>query len=138
MSVRIILVSHLGLASGMKKAVEFIVGKQENLYTLEMNEEGAEVFRSNVKYFLEQKETDTIIVSDIPSGSPGSIAYSLLFEQNMNTHLISGMNLPLIIELVLSREFKEVNQLIVDAIDSSQKTIKNLTITSSQESEDEF
>ncbi|MCB5952866.1 hypothetical protein LI951_12380 [Enterococcus sp. BWT-B8] len=134
-----VLVSHFGLASGMKKASEFIVGEQPELYAVELDEEGIEAFKKKLSFLHDHAfDGQTIIVSDIPSGSPGAAAYSLLNEIN-NVHLISGMNLPLILELVLSGGIKPIAELISDAVHSARETIQDYTIVPEKgEGEDEF
>lgn len=138
MNNRIILVSHLGLATGMKNALEFIVGEQPQLYAVELDEEGIEQFKKKLSLLQHEiKATNTIIVSDIPSGSPGATAYSY-FAETSNVHLLSGMNLPLVLDLVLSSTVKPIEQLIPDAINAAQETIQDYTLFSNGEMEDDF
>lgn len=79
----------------------------------------------------------TIIVSDIPSGSPGATAYSY-FAESGDVRLVSGMNLPLVLDLVLSSELKQTEDLLTDAITSAKETIQDYTIHSNGETEDDF
>lgn len=138
MENRVILVSHLGLASGMKQALEFIVGPQDELYAVELDEKGIETFRQKLAIFVKSPfEGTTIIVSDIPAGSPGATAYSLLSGHG-DVRLISGMNLPLILDLVLSSTVKEIGKLIPEAIASAKETLQEYSILSEEELDDEF
>lgn len=138
MNNRIILVSHLGLATGMKKALEFIVGEQSQLYAVELDEQGIEHFKEKLRFLENENKVDhTIIVSDIPSGSPGATAYSF-FAETGSVRLLSGMNLPLVLDLVLSSAVKPVEQLIPEAISAAKEAIQDYTIFSDGESEDDF
>ncbi|MGX7263609.1 PTS sugar transporter subunit IIA [Enterococcus crotali] len=135
---RIILVSHLGLATGMKKALEFIVGQQPQISAVELDERGIEQFKENLRALQSEQNTGTtIIVSDIPAGSPGATAYSI-FSEIGETRLLSGMNLPLILDLVLSGPTKPLEKLIPEAIDSAKETIQEYTIESISEVDDDF
>ena len=137
MSNRIILVSHFGLATGMKTALEFIVGEQPNLYAVELDEQGIEKFKEKFSELKkEQFEGTTIIVSDIPAGSPGATAYSVL-KENGDVRLLSGMNLPLLLELALSGMTKPIEQLLPESIESAKETIQDYTIDSEDESDEE-
>lgn len=138
MNDRIILVSHLGLATGMKKALEFIVGEQPQLHAVELDEEGIEHFKKKLSLLPNDSQfKSTIIVSDIPSGSPGATAYSY-FAESGDVRLVSGMNLPLVLDLVLSSELKQTEDLLTDAITSAKETIQDYTIHSNGETEDDF
>ncbi|ALS00512.1 hypothetical protein ATZ33_03735 [Enterococcus silesiacus] len=138
MNDRIILVSHLGLATGMKKALEFIVGEQSQLHAVELDEAGIEHFKKKLTLLPNDGQCDsTILVSDIPSGSPGATAYSY-FAESGDVRLLSGMNLPLVLDLVLSSAIKPTEQLIPDAITAAKETIQEYTIHSTGETEDDF
>lgn len=138
MNDRIILVSHLGLATGIKKALEFIVGEQPQLHAIELDEAGIEQFKKKLSLLPKDEQfNSTILVSDIPSGSPGATAYSY-FSDSGDVRLLSGMNLPLVLDLVLSSAIKQTEQLIPDAISSAKETIQDYTIHSTGETEDDF
>ncbi|MFD1899458.1 PTS sugar transporter subunit IIA [Enterococcus termitis] len=138
MNTRIILVSHFGLASGIKKALEFIVGVQKEVYTIELDEEGIEAFKEKCRLLSKDSfEGTTIIVSDLPAGSPGATAFSLL-NGTGDVRLISGMNLPLLLDLVLSSSVKTIDALIPEAISSAKEAIQDYTIVTNEEVDDEF
>lgn len=121
----ILLVSHLGLATGMKKASEFILGEQENFYALELTDLGIEDFKKRVNKIKDQLGDSIILISDINYGSPGIAAYSIISKVS-DVKFISGMNLPLVIELLISKNSKK---LLNDTIKNAKSAIELLEFT---------
>lgn len=141
MKTGILLVSHSNLANGMKTATEFVSGEQEHFYALGLDSSGIEAFKNKLLVTLKQLEqevTNLIIICDIPSGSPGANALVLANETSLTTTVISGMNLALILDLVLMREFKETDSLVADAINSAITSITILDTEDEPEQENDF
>ena len=108
--INILLISHEGYASGSKKAVELIIGKQANLYCHELNgEQGIEIFKNelNQKIInLTDEGAPLIILSDLKSGTPYNCALTIIATNKLwhQIHLVTGMNLNLILETILADE----------------------------------
>jgi len=108
--INILLISHEGYASGSKKAVELIIGKQTNLYHHELNgEKGIDIFKTelNQKIIdLTNKNTALIILSDLKNGTPYNCALAFIAINKLwhQVHLLTGMNLNLILETILADE----------------------------------
>lgn len=108
--INILLISHEGYASGSKKAVELIIGKQTNLYCHELNgEQGIETFKTelNQKIInLTDQGTPLIILSDLKNGTPYNCALTIIATNKSwhQIHLVTGMNLNLILETILADE----------------------------------
>lgn len=123
MKKTIVLVSHFGLAKGMKTAAEFILGEQADFYAIELDNEGITSFKERLKELSKNfDDQEIILISDIPSGSPGTTSFTELNHLG-HVSLVSGMNLPLVIEMLLMRESKSTSELIADGITSSQQAI---------------
>lgn len=140
MKTGILLVSHANLAKGMKTAAEFVAGEQKQFYAIGLGNSGIESFKTQLRLTLQQLEQDVtklIIISDIPSGSPGANALVLANETSLPTRVLSGMNLALILEIVLMRELKELDVLVSDAINSSRAsiTVLDLEVEPNQEND---
>lgn len=140
MKTGILLVSHSNLANGMKAATEFVAGEQKHFYAIGLDSSGIETFKKNLLLTLKQLEQEArnlIIICDIPSGSPGVNALVLANETSLTTKVISGMNLALVLELILMREFKEPDTLATDAINSAIASISILNLEDELENEDD-
>lgn len=106
----ILLISHEGYASGTKKAVELILGEQDNVDYHELTgEKGIEKFKDELNSKINQLTKDKnnlIIVSDLKNGTPYNCALSIIANNNLweNTHLFTGMNLNLVLEIIMADE----------------------------------
>jgi mannose/fructose-specific phosphotransferase system component IIA len=78
-----------------------------------------------------------IIVCDIPSGSPGTNAYDILVQTGMEVEMLSGMNLAMLLDMILMREGKELQQLIADGIKAGKESIVRMDF-SEEEDDEEF
>lgn len=138
MEISVLLVSHSGLAEGMKKAAEFIAGEQENFYAVELDANGIENYRELVKKTIHQakKSEEWIIISDIPSGSPGANALDLAVSENLFFKMYSGMNLAMVLDTLLSRGSKTSEKLAHDAIQTGKESIVDMLVE--EENEEEF
>lgn len=100
--MKYIIATHGRMASGIKDTVEMLTGKREDIYALDAyteNQEFAEVFEK----LLEDLEGEYIYVfTDIISGSVNQTIAGFLKKYRI--HLITGVNLPIITEIVLRGE----------------------------------
>ncbi len=101
----ILLVSHSTICYGAKESCEMIVGKQENIETMSLTEEGVEIFREKLENLLENmftKYLEVIILTDIPNATPFNECYRYkLSHKERNITILSGMNLAMLIELAM-------------------------------------
>ena len=102
---KVLLVSHGKLAESMLESAEMIVGPQQDIKTLCLNpEDTPEFFCGKISDILETwKDEDVMVLSDIRSGTPFNAAASLM--QRFDFRHISGINLGMLIEVLIDREF---------------------------------
>ncbi|WP_367365549.1 PTS sugar transporter subunit IIA [Pediococcus parvulus] len=102
--MKIIMVSHQGFASGVLSAAKFIVGDLPKIESVELDDRGISTFRSEFQKIMKQISLSEkiVLLSDIPAGSPGNSAFELLTEAGFDTTYLSGCNLPMVLDLVLS------------------------------------
>ncbi|MGO3601962.1 MAG: PTS sugar transporter subunit IIA [Enterococcus malodoratus] len=138
--IGVLLVSHSKLAHGMKTAVEFVAGEQENLFSIGLEEAGIASFRTELKSLVERLSKDIrqlIIVCDIPAGSPGTNAYDVFAQTDLEIEMLSGMNLAMLLEILLMREGKEFQQLIADGIKAGKESVDHMDF-SDEDADEEF
>lgn len=138
--IGVLLVSHSKLAHGMKTAVEFVAGEQENLFSIGLEEAGIASFRTELKSLVERLSKEIrqlIIVCDIPAGSPGTNAYDVFAQTDLEIEMLSGMNLAMLLEILLMREGKEFQQLIADGIKAGKESIDHMDF-SDEDTDEEF
>jgi fructoselysine and glucoselysine-specific PTS system IIA component len=94
----IILASHGELSQGMKQTAAMIIGSDEHIHAFSAFRDEDEPISEQVKRILE-KQTSTAaiyILTDILGGSVNNDLLALV-QQYPNAHLLTGMNLPLVI-----------------------------------------
>lgn len=101
----LLLCSHSNFAEGIKNAVEMICGKQDNLEVLSLMEgDSLEDYAEKIKktYDLHTMKGHRVIcLCDIPHATPYNAIMLALHDQDV--HLISGVSLPIVLELVLKQ-----------------------------------
>lgn len=100
---RIVIATHGRLAAGYKDSIEMICGTEENITYMCFYTEGFDGDAELKKYMEAVREDDEVIVfTDMQAGSVNQKFFPFL--ANKNLHLITGINLPLVLEIVTSRE----------------------------------
>lgn len=104
--MEILLVSHKGIASGMKSAMKMIIGEEsQELKILELTEEeGIDIFSKNLEEcitnWLSDENKKGIIFADLNGGAPYNQIDGILQKHNLKDRVkvITGMNLAIIID----------------------------------------
>lgn len=108
----VILVSHGPLSKAMLESAEFICGKQDHVKTFGLYlGDSVDTFRDEVYAAIEESLSrgDLIVLTDIQSGSPFNVTCAAM--GSCTFHHITGMNLPMVIELLTSRDFMSASEL---------------------------
>ncbi len=110
--MELLLVSHRGIASGMKAAIEMVMGPAaDQITTLELTEdEGIENFGKKLEEYLVSWLTEGkkgLIFADLRGGTPYNQSELLLAKHGLKgqAKVISGMNLPMIVDAL----FKDID-----------------------------
>ncbi|MCV2499039.1 PTS sugar transporter subunit IIA [Melissococcus plutonius] len=97
-----ILASHGNFAEGIYNSLTLILGEQKNIQQLNAYVDESDI-TERIQQLLEQNsEKEIIVLTDIFGGSVNNEFSKFLKRPNI--HLVAGMNLPLIIELLLLTE----------------------------------
>ena len=104
--IGIVIVTHSELGDALIHAAEFIVGSRpEQLVSVSIDiNENAEKLRTKIAggiKSVKQKE-GVLILTDMFGGTPSNLSYSFLEEGRVE--VISGVNLPILIKAVDTRE----------------------------------
>lgn len=109
----VLLVSHGEFAPGLHKAIEMLAGeaREDVISTSLKNGMGADEFADNVREVIKcvGDEDELILFADIVGGSPLATAANVIAESGLldRTKMIGGMNLPLVLSTVLSKDLAE-------------------------------
>ena len=118
----VLLMSHGHLASGMKYTVEMIVGKMENLLAFDAYVDGNDNVKQFIEDFLEKHPNEeVIIVTDVLGGSVNN---EMLNYNNLpQVNLISGMNVPLVVNLLLNIG-EELKTTIEESVETGREAVR--------------
>ena len=107
----LVLVTHAGLATALKASAEMIVGPIENCSTVEVAaDERADDIMARVVAAVSSVQADgAIIMTDLFGGTPSNMAMSFLKEGSVE--VLTGVNLPMLIEFCSRRERMPVVEL---------------------------
>ena len=111
--IGLVLVTHAGLATALKLSAEMIVGSIERCTTVEVApDERSDVIMARVVAAVEAVQSDgAIIMTDLFGGTPSNMAMSFLKEGCIE--VVTGVNLPMMIEFCSHREQMPVAELAV-------------------------
>ena len=107
--IGLVVTGHANFASGMTSSVNLIAGEQEAYryidflptYSLE------DLSRELTKALDELKDCEGILVfADLMGGTPFKTAVEVGFPRG-NVNVLAGTNLPMLLEIVMSRKFIE-------------------------------
>ena len=120
-----ILASHGNLARGMADTIGMIVGEVGNLSTFVLERDDMDPISNQVRRELDSYDPndEVIICTDMIGSSVNNDMVGLLGDYPQVT-LISGMNLPLVITLVMD-EGPSSNEELADIINMAGDGIKN-------------
>jgi len=112
--IGLVLVTHAGLATALKSSAEMIVGTIEGCVTVEVAPgEIADDIMARVVAAVESVQSDgAIIMTDLFGGTPSNMAMSFLKEGCIE--VVTGVNLPMLIEFCSRRERMPVAELAAD------------------------
>lgn len=135
MKKKFFLISHNEFAHGLKKALEMIIGPQENLFSYGLMPGGHPDEIAQKIDSLITEDTEAVILGDIAGGSVCNSAMRLTTKKNVV--LVTGTNLPLAMEIIVSQTTS--SEAIEQIISGVKEGMKILTlIPACQESTEEF
>lgn len=101
--IGLVLVTHAGLASELKRAAEMIVGKMENVETIGIEpDDSVDKIRDAIAAAIGKVSgTGVIVMTDMFGGTPSNMSLSFLDESKVE--VLTGVNLPMMIKFATER-----------------------------------
>ena len=102
--INIVLVSHGDLGDALIQATEMITGPIEHLFSVPLlPDESPEGFEKKLATTLREIEgQETLVLIDLLGGTPYNVAARYVLKDNVEC--VTGVNLPMLLELVTSRD----------------------------------
>lgn len=110
--IGIIIVTHGRLGEELIQTAEMVLGPVQWVETVGLKRDDAvETFRTGVDEALRKMGADrqVLILADLWGGTPGNIAATRVEQGKL--HLVAGVNLPMLIEVLSSRDDSTLQEL---------------------------
>lgn len=138
---KVIIATHGTLAEGFKHTLELICGPQDDIRVMNFYCNNAS-FETEIKQMFTELTDDAqlIVCTDIQFGSVNQIfVKEAIKHRSKNIQILSGVNLPLLLEIVTTPGILS-QEMISDMIEKSSKQIAhmNLDVLFNQAANDEF
>jgi mannose PTS system EIIA component len=129
MMIGIVIITHGGLATEFRAALEHVVGPQEGLETLSIGpEDDMETRRAEL--IAAVKKTDkgrgVVILTDMFGGTPSNLAISVM--DDTGAEVLAGVNLPMLVRLASVRR----DRTLVEAVDLAKEAGRKYISVASQ------
>ena len=126
--IGIVIVAHGGLAREYLSAVEHVVGKQQGMRAIAI-EDDCNRIKKQAEICAAADSVDqghgVVMVTDMFGGSPSNL--SLMACAGPGRRILYGANLPLLIKLAKSRDLP-VTEAVAVALDAGRKYINSLDL----------
>lgn len=122
--IGLVLVTHGGLATEFRVAMEHVVGPQEAIEAICIGpDDDMEARRADIAAAVArvEKGQGVILLTDLFGGTPSNLAISLLDAGRVE--VIAGVNLPMLIRLESARRNMSVTQAVAAAREAGRKYI---------------
>jgi PTS system mannose-specific IIA component len=129
--VGIIVVSHGSMAEGMLDAARMIVGEMEGIVTVSLHEEDAvENLMERISSAIGEVDSGdgVLILVDVFGASPFNASSRLTMVRD-KIEVISGVNLPMLLELAIQHADEGLDTLVQTALDVGATSIRTLSQT---------
>ena len=129
--VGIVIVSHGAMANGMLDAARMIVGEQEGMLAVSLEEmEDVEGLIEKIAAAVEKVDTGdgVLVLVDVFGASPFNASARLTLSRD-KMDVITGMNLPMLLELAIHRQGSNLDELVKIALEAGTSSIKTLSET---------
>ncbi len=124
--VGFIITGHGNFASGLLSSIELIIGKQEYVEAIDFEKEASvEDLTKKLENKIKEFESceGIIFFTDLIGGSPFKCS-ALLSKEVEESRVISGTNLPMLLEVIMDRENKAVEDIKSAALSAGKDSIK--------------
>jgi fructoselysine/glucoselysine PTS system EIIA component len=120
---KFLIATHGSFAAGIKSSLEMIIGSTENVYVIQAYTEGNKDIADELDEVMQKVSDDDelIIFTDLAGGSITNQVLQTALKKNV--FIIAGINLPLLLDIVLSDPEVPVNEVIETGISNARDQI---------------
>jgi PTS system mannose-specific IIA component len=123
--IGIVVATHSQLGDALIDAAEFILGSRPEAVvpvSIDLKENAGRLRKKIAKGIKEVNQNEgVLILTDMFGGTPSNLSYSFLEEGHVE--VLSGVNLPILIQAVNNRNNMNISKLALNLVDSGRKSI---------------
>lgn len=121
--VKFIITGHGKFSNGVFDAINFIMGIQKDVYKVEFNNIDLDIYSNKLEEIVKESEQGTVIFTDLIGGTPFRISCLICTKYN-NAYVVTGTNVPMLIEAIIKRDNLPLKKLIDQIIDIGKNGIQ--------------
>ncbi|WP_252231778.1 PTS sugar transporter subunit IIA [Clostridium sp. ZBS15] len=113
--IGLVIVGHGFFPEGILNSVKLIAGEQQEVIGVNFEGgQGSDILKRNIENAINNLNTDEILIlADLAGGSPFNVSVIISEKRkDKNIKVISGMNLPMVLEASLSRNNYTMEELV--------------------------
>ena len=135
--MKIVICSHAKMAEGVFSALRLIGGEHKDVQYLNAYTENSD-FKNDLRNLIVDDDTEYCIITDLLGGSVNQEVMQYLRKKNV--YIVTGMNLPLVLQLVIENEATGLNaESIKQAVQEARQQIVFVNeIIHGHDSKDDF
>ena len=120
---KFLIATHGSFAAGIKSSLEMIIGSTENVYIIQAYTESNKTITDELDEIMQKvSENDELIIfTDLAGGSITNQVLQTALKKNV--YIIAGVNLPLLLDVVLSDPEVPVSEVIEAGISNARDQI---------------
>jgi mannose/fructose-specific phosphotransferase system component IIA len=135
---KILIAAHGKFAEGIRSSAEIILGKQENLYTINAYLDETPVKQQLDEFFkgVDLEKDTLLVITDVFGGSVNQAIISNYQKDNIK--VITGVNLPLLLELIMLDEEDVTDDKIRSIVNKAREQVILVNDALSKATGDDF
>ena len=120
---KFLITAHGKFASGIKSSLDIIIGETENVFVIDAYADGNVSIEDELGKIVKniKPEDELIVFSDLMGGSITNQVVRFALRENV--HIVSGMNLPLLIDLIMADTDKPVADTIESSLNAAREQV---------------
>jgi len=125
--IGIVVAAHGKMSKGLIGTSKLIVGHAENITSVDLLEgEGPESLREKLQKAIKSLDSGegVMVLLDLYGGTPSNV--STLLARELNIEVVSGVNLPMLLEVIIKRESQNLRELRQVAMNAGREGIRSI------------
>lgn len=135
-----ILTGHGHFSNGLKSALDMIAGPQQGFEIVPFEEDAAGAYGDNLREAVKamRAKTDGVLVfCDLMGGTPFNQSMMITAEQD-NISVVAGTNLPMLIDIVMSRTpDSTIDDLVSEAVEVGKEGVCHMALDAGSDEDDD-